>query len=182
MRRRRPRLLVLVAALVGLAVSAALTYRVFVRPATDRPARVDAVVVFAGGGGERQQAGIRLVADGLAPVLVLSDGGRPGSRRTRACREPSGLRVLCLTPRPADTGGEARAFGDLAARERWDTLLLVTSTYHVRRASLLFGQCHRGRLFTAATEPDNDHRWELAVQVLRELVAVPVAATVGRPC
>ena len=85
MRGWRPR------ALLALAVAAALmiglSLPLFVFPATDEPGRADAVVVFAGGDGERQEEGLRLVREGVAPALVISDGGLPGSRNARVCRE-----------------------------------------------------------------------------------------------
>ena len=142
MRRRSRWLLLALGAVVVVPIG--LSYPLFVFPPTDKPGRADAVVVFAGADGERQEEGLRLVRDGVAPVLVISDGGLPGSRNARVCRErPAGLRLVCLTPSPATTRGEARAFADLAEREGWSSLVLVTSTYHVRRASLLLGRCYQ---------------------------------------
>ncbi|HSR27007.1 MAG TPA: hypothetical protein VLR51_00995, partial [Actinomycetes bacterium] len=50
-----------------------------VRPAPEPPGQADVVLVLAGGRGEREAAGARLARQGGAPVLVFSDGGRPGS-------------------------------------------------------------------------------------------------------
>jgi hypothetical protein len=83
MRRRR----LLVALVVVAAALVALSLPLFVFPPTDEPGRADAVVVFAGGDGERQEAGVRLARQGVAPVLVISDGGLPGSGNARVCRE-----------------------------------------------------------------------------------------------
>ena len=54
--------------------------------------------------------------------------------------------VVCLTPQPVNTQGEARAFARLATSRRWDRIVLVTSTYHLARARLLVGRCWHGRL------------------------------------
>jgi uncharacterized SAM-binding protein YcdF (DUF218 family) len=177
--RRRARRLVLALLLVVAAVLVVLTYRLFVFPPTDQPGRADAVVVFAGGDGER----LRLVRDGVAPVLVISDGGQPGSSRARVCRDrPAGLRLVCVSPDPATTRGEARRFASLAEREGWRSLVLVTSTYHVRRASLLLGRCSDGQVRRVATPLRNDHSWETGKQLGGEWLAVGAALTLQRSC
>jgi uncharacterized SAM-binding protein YcdF (DUF218 family) len=53
----------------------------------------------------------------------------------------AGVRVLCLTPEASTTRGEARAFAELAGREGWRSVTVVTSSYHRRRADLLVGRC-----------------------------------------
>ena len=182
MRRRVLRLLVALVALVAVAL-VGLTYPMFVFPSTDEPGRADAVVVFAGGAGERQEEGVRLVREGAAPVLVLSDGGLPGSRQGRLCRErPAGLRLVCVSPDPATTRGEARRFADLAERESWRSLILVTSTHHVRRASLLLGRCHDGQVRRVATPLRNDYSWETGQQLAGEWLALGAALTFQRSC
>jgi uncharacterized SAM-binding protein YcdF (DUF218 family) len=182
MRRRGLLRLLLALGLAG-AVLVALTYRLFVFPATDRPGRADAVVVFAGGDGERQEEGVRLVREGVAPALVISDGGQPGSSKARVCRErPAGLRLHCLSPDPATTRGEARAFAELAEREGWDSLVLVSSNYHVLRAGLLLGRCHDGQVRRVATPLYNDGTWETGRQLASEWLAVAAAVTLQRSC
>jgi uncharacterized SAM-binding protein YcdF (DUF218 family) len=176
------RVRLLVGVLVALVIVGALTYALFVWPTTEPAGRVDAVVVFAGGNGERQEEGIRLVEAGVAPVLVISHGGLPGSSKYRVCREPTGLRVICLGPHPPTTRGEARAFTELANREGWHSLALVTSTPHVRRASLLLGRCFSGSLSTVATPLRNDRNYETALQVLHEWGGLLRAVTVDRSC
>ena len=181
MRRGRPRLLLAVVVVVAMVVG--LTYRLFVFPVTDEPGRADAVVVFAGGDGERQDEGIRLVREGVAPVLVISDGGQPGSRQARVCRErPASLRLFCVSPDPATTRGEARMFAELAERQGWRSLVLVTSNYHVRRASLLLHRCYGGQVRRVATPLHNDYTWETGQQLATEWAAMTVALTLRRSC
>lgn len=180
--RRRP-LRVLLALGVVVVVAVGLTYPLFVSPPTDEPGRADAVVVFAGADGERQQEGERLVRQGVAPVLVISDGGLADSDNADLCRErPADLHLHCLTPDPATTRGEARAFAALAEREDWETLVLVTSTYHVRRASLLLDRCYGGQLRQVATPLRNDYRWETGRQLAGEWLAVGAAVILQRSC
>lgn len=151
-RPARPRawLWVLVAVVVILIAGTALTYQVLVSPTTDPPGRADAVLVPSGGGGERQAEGIRLVRAGAAPVLVVSTGGRTGSRGSRLCDQALGFRIVCVNPDPSSTRGEVQAFADLAQQQGWRSVVLVTSAYHVRRASLLLGHCYHGKVFTVA--------------------------------
>jgi uncharacterized SAM-binding protein YcdF (DUF218 family) len=181
MRRGLLRLLLV---LLGVAaVLVALTYPLFVWPATDQPGTADAVVVFAGGDGERQDEGIRLVREGVAPVLVISDGGLPNSGKARVCRErPAGLRLVCFSPDPATTRGEARRFAELAEREGWRSLVLVTSTYHLRRAGLLLDRCYDGQLRRVATPLYNDYSYETGQQLASEWLAVAAALTLHRSC
>jgi uncharacterized SAM-binding protein YcdF (DUF218 family) len=182
MRRGLLRLLVALVAVVA-AVVVALTYRLFVFPATEPPGRADAVVVFAGGDGERQDEGLRLVRQGVAPVLVVSDGGQPGSANSRLCRErPAGLRLVCLSPDPATTRGEARRFAALAEREGWRSLVLVSSTYHVLRAGLLLERCYDGQVRRVATPLRNDSSRETGKQLAGEWLAMGAAITLQRSC
>jgi uncharacterized SAM-binding protein YcdF (DUF218 family) len=162
-------------------VIAALTGRLFVWPATDPPGQVDAVLVFAGGEGERAATGIGLVRRGVAPVLVISDGGRPGSRSAWACHQPLGFRIVCVTPDESSTQAEASAFTELAEREGWRSVVLVTSTYHLRRASLLMGRCYDGTILTASAPPRRSVA-RLAPPILHEWAGVLVALTVRRSC
>jgi uncharacterized SAM-binding protein YcdF (DUF218 family) len=116
-------------------------------------------------------------------VLVISDGGLPGSRNARVCRErPVGLRLICLTPRPATTRGEARAFADLAEREGWSSLVLVTSTYHVRRAGLLLDRCHQGPVRRVAVPLRNAFSYQTGQQIATEWLALLAALTLQRSC
>ena len=77
------------------------------------------MLVPSGGGGERQAEGIRQVRTGVAPVLVVSNGGRAGSRGARLCQQQLGIRIICVTPSPGSTRGEVRAFAGLALRQGW---------------------------------------------------------------
>jgi uncharacterized SAM-binding protein YcdF (DUF218 family) len=181
--RRRRLLWLLLALVLAAVVVVGLTFPLFVSPPTDEPGRADAVVVFAGGDGERQEEGLRLVREGVAPALVISDGGLPGSRNARVCRErPAGLRLYCLSPDPATTRGEARQFAELAEREGWESLVLVTSNYHVRRAGLLLDRCYGGQVRRVATPLFNDYRRETARQLAGEWLALGAALTLQRSC
>ncbi|MFI5046905.1 MAG: YdcF family protein, partial [Acidimicrobiia bacterium] len=105
-RRARRTLLVALVLLPVLALAGLVaTARLFVWPETDRIERADAVVVLAGGDGERLDRGLQLMRDGVAPTLVLSFGPN------RLCSGGQPFAVVCFAPSPETTRGEAEAIG-----------------------------------------------------------------------
>jgi uncharacterized SAM-binding protein YcdF (DUF218 family) len=181
--RRASRTRLLIAVVVASGVLAALVGWLFVWPPTEPSGRVDAVLVLAGGEGERETTGIRLVQEGAAPVIVFSDGGRPGSSSARLCQQRlEGIRVACLRPRTSSTRGEARAFAELAGREGWRSVAVVTSSYHIRRASLLVGRCYGGTVHPVAAGLGPTGGVEPTRSVLRESVGLLALRTVRRGC
>jgi uncharacterized SAM-binding protein YcdF (DUF218 family) len=160
----------------------ALSFPLFVFPRTEPPERADAVVVFADGRARRIATGARLVAEGVAPVLVISDGGRAGSAEARSCRRGVGVPAVCVTPDPGTTDGEARAFAGLAAERGWRSLVLVTSRHHLRRASLLMDQCYDGRTFSARAAEADLAVDEWVPRVLHEWAGLAAAVTTRRAC
>ncbi len=131
--RARRTLLVVGAVVAMLAVVAlvVVNLQLFVRPSTDDVGHADAVVVLAGGDGERLDHGLQLMSDGVAPTLVASTGP------DRLCNAQLSFAVICFLPDPSDTRGEVEAVADLAREHGWKRLVLVTSTYHAtpRRAA-----------------------------------------------
>src|SRR5947208_14623489 len=122
----------------------ALNLRLFVWPASSTPAHADAVVVLAGGDGERLDKGLELVRAGVAPALVVSTGPN------RLCTAQYSFEVFCFLPHPDDTRGEAEAIGRIAAQQGWDHVVLVTSDYHATRARLLVERCFSGTVDVTA--------------------------------
>jgi uncharacterized SAM-binding protein YcdF (DUF218 family) len=143
---RRRRILVGLAAAI-LALWVAATLRIVFFPTEDVPGRADAVVVLSGSKHERLDRALELMAKGVAPTLVISGGLDPRQpRAVRLCRagELDRARVLCFMPHPDSTRGEARTVAELARRYGWKRILLVTSTFHVTRARMLFDRCLAG--------------------------------------
>jgi uncharacterized SAM-binding protein YcdF (DUF218 family) len=183
MRRRIAKARVPLIALLMLLTLAALVGRLFIWPSSDPPGQVDAVLVLAGGHGERQATGARLVREGGAPVLVFSDGGRPGPVYDQLCRQRfTGARVLCLTPTVSTTRGEARAFAELAHRKGWRSVAVVTSSYHAHRAALLVGRCFAGVVRAVPAASTQVNGLEIIPFAMREAVAEAAARTVQRGC
>jgi uncharacterized SAM-binding protein YcdF (DUF218 family) len=154
--RRTVVVVTLLVAVPVLLVGASL--RLFVWPSTDHVEPADAVVVLAGGDGERLDRGLELMREGVAPTLVLSFGP------DKLCTIEQPYPVVCFTPSPENTRGEAEAIGRIAAEHGWTNLLLVTSTSHVTRARLLIERCFSGRLqMTAATPQTSAPGWAFAI-------------------
>ena len=131
--------------LVGLVIANLVC---FVWPRTGDLQHADAVVVLAGGDGERLDYGLELVRAGVAPILVASTGPR------QLCNSTQPFDVLCFLPSPETTRGEAEAIGQLARERGWTRIVLVTSTYHMLRAKLLVDRCYSGTIEAAPAEPD----------------------------
>lgn len=155
--RLRRRLLSAAAALMCVAFLWVFTsVNLFRFPHPERlPESADAVVVLAGAAEERLDVGRQLWWEGRAPVLVLSTTDTPGNRRTDVlCGHGTNPRVLCFSPDPMTTRGEARAVARLAAENGWDELIVVTSRYHVVRAQANLEQCSGAEITMAASEPE----------------------------
>ncbi|MBE0658986.1 MAG: YdcF family protein [Bryobacteraceae bacterium] len=94
--------------------------------------------------GERLEAGIRLVKQGRAGMLVLSAGDDrkelsqgERARRVAVARGVAEEKILVTGP-VLNTEDEARAMAAIARARGWTRLGLVTSAFHMRRAMLQF--------------------------------------------
>jgi uncharacterized SAM-binding protein YcdF (DUF218 family) len=140
--------------LTVLAAFAVASVPLFILYDDDEAAKADAVMVLAGDQ-RRLPVALELFERGVAPVLVISDGLDPRwTRANRLCRFGDPARMLCPRPEPYSTRGEARLAAQLARERGWDSLIVVTSRFHLFRARLLFERCFPGRLsFVGASNP-----------------------------
>src|SRR5439155_6344112 len=120
----------------------------FVWPESDSVEHADAVVVLAGGNGERLDRGLALMREGIAPTLVASTGPN------RLCNYDQSFEVICFLPEPNNTRGEVEAIAKIADEHGWKRLVLVTSTYHVTRAEMLLDRCYAGTVEVEPATPD----------------------------
>jgi uncharacterized SAM-binding protein YcdF (DUF218 family) len=105
----------------------------------------DAVVVHAGGRGERLRRALELMETGAAPILVIMGGSVDHwPEALRLCGQASPYEVLCPDPVPGTTLGEARALAALVGDRQWKSVVAVTSDYHLRRAHFLDRRCNPG--------------------------------------
>ena len=142
-----------VASLLGLALGAiggaALTLRIL-RPSTSAPVDAEAVLLFAGGEGERAAGAVEIATAQGIPTLIVSvgNGNWEGSEEFLALcdAEIDGLDVVCFSPEVDDTAGEAARMVEIAIERGYTSLIAATSDYHVSRAALRVRQCFDGQV------------------------------------
>jgi len=167
--------------LVALWLVAVAVLFVWPPAASDPPAHADVVVVLAGAENHRLDPALKLVQRGVAPVLAISSAfqdpkWRKAHRLCRGQEGPTRFRVLCFRAVPYSTRGEARTVARLAREHGWRRIVVVTSTYHVTRARMLFRRCYHGELWmVGASSPWTvlPQEWasetgKLAVQTIAE--------------
>ena len=160
--------------LVGLTLSFVgiwSTIRLFINPAVDEPVSADAVVMLAGGRGERLDRALALIEADVAPVLVIMNGTGWSKGREACLATDLEFEVLC--PDDAETTREeAQEIALLADEHGWTSVTLVTSDYHMHRASTLVNRCFDGEVSRVAAE-NRVNRLKLA-----QLVAYEWAGTI----
>jgi uncharacterized SAM-binding protein YcdF (DUF218 family) len=142
--------------LVGLWLVASAVLFVW-PPANDTPpAHADAVIVLSGGRNSRLDPALKLVERGIAPILAISSPFRDPRWETaiRLCNGDTPhprFKVICFQAVPYSTRGEAETVTRLAKHEGWSRIVVVSSTYHLTRARMLFERCYHGELWTVGT-------------------------------
>jgi uncharacterized SAM-binding protein YcdF (DUF218 family) len=176
------RLLLVLAGLVVAWLAACLVLFVWPPAEGSAPARVDVVVVLSGNK-RRLPPALALIRKGVAPVLALSTVQRtrhwPQAERLCAAHRYAGARVVCFTAVPFSTRGEARTVSRLARERGWRSVVVVTSTFHVTRARMLFRRCYRGPLTVLGS---SSTWWELPKEWASETGKLLVQLTAERGC
>ncbi len=179
-KRLFPRVLIWAVLAIG-ALFVGLTFFWFVNPSVksvDMAGPADAVVVFQGSGG-RVRTAVDLMQRGVARNLVIPNG-RSGENRTELC-QGAPFRVFCPDTQTIDTEGEARAIGQLAEEEGWSSLIAVTSSYHVHRATYQLSLCYPGQITAVAADQRFDEG-DLADAIAHEWAGTIAAMTFQRAC
>lgn len=155
---------------------AAATAWFLVWPVQGVPARVSAIVLLAGSG-DRMPVALRLAREHRAPVLVVSRGnqGYGGPCPPR----PSGMKLICFDPDPADTRGEAEFVGRLARQYHWNSVVVVVARPQATRARMLMERCLSGPVYVA-TAPLRPGSWPY--QIAYGWGALVKALVVHRAC
>ena len=87
---------------------------------------------------------------------MISDGLDEGwAEAMRLC---TSRRAICFTPDPYSTQGEARWIAQEARKRGWDSVVVVTSTYHVRRTRMIVERCYGGDLAVVGAQPPLGNR------------------------
>ena len=172
-RRVRAGALVVAALIVALVVGSVV---LFIEPATNVPARSNAVIVLAGGNnGARIAKGISLVRAGYAPRLFVSAPGH------RDCpRSLPSVSITCFNPNPSTTQGEARYASALADRHHWRQIIVVSGTQQVTRARIRFDRCYQGSILMVPADPGGVANWVYGV--VYEWGALAKALVLQRGC
>jgi uncharacterized SAM-binding protein YcdF (DUF218 family) len=100
------------------------------------PGSADAIVSLDGDRPRRLRKAVELAAGGVAPTLVVVRAEAVAPELLKAGNLP--FEVLSVVPDPSTTRGEARAMARLAGERGWRRILVVTSSYHIPRARLIF--------------------------------------------
>lgn len=112
--------------------------------AEDLPRPTDAIVVISGGGLERPEKGIALWKAGFAPLIIFSGAAREGevsnAEAMGALAEIQGVpkTQIILEEAARDTFENARNVAQIVRARNLKSVLLVSSSYHQRRALILF--------------------------------------------
>jgi uncharacterized SAM-binding protein YcdF (DUF218 family) len=176
------RILLVFVALVAAWLVACLVLFVWPPAASAPPAHADAVVVLSGNKA-RLAPGLALIRKGVAPVLALSTVQRtprwPEAERLCTTHRYAGARVVCFTAVPFSTRGEARTITRLAGERGWSSIVVVTSTFHVTRADMLFHRCYHGEIRVVGS---GSTWWKLPEEWASETGKLIVQLTTERGC
>jgi uncharacterized SAM-binding protein YcdF (DUF218 family) len=176
------RILLVLVALLAAWLMACLVLFVWPPAESSAPAHADAVVVLSGNKA-RLAPGLALIRRGVAPVLALSTVQRtphwPEAERLCATHRYAGARVVCFTAVPFSTVGEARTVTRLAREQGWKSVVVVTSTFHVTRADMLFRRCFHGHLSVVGS---SSTWWRLPEEWASETGKLIVQLTAERGC
>ena len=174
--------LIVAAAIVAAWLAACLVLFVW-PPAESKPPKHADVVVVLSGDKKRLAPALELVRRGVAPVLAISTVERtrhwPEARRLCEARRYDGARVVCFDAVPFSTQGEARAVARLARERGWRSVVVVTSTFHVTRADMLFHRCVKLPLYVVGT---GSTWWRLPEEWASETGKLIVQLTARRGC
>jgi uncharacterized SAM-binding protein YcdF (DUF218 family) len=165
--------------LLGLIAAYAIGIPLFLMRDDDPlPSDADAVVLLAGSD-RTLPAAQALVGGGIAPMLVISaDRSSRDKKRLRLCRtKPAG--VVCVYPGQVTAFREAPAIASLAKRRGWDTIVLVTSSYHRFAAERALRRCGDFRIVEYGVD---EPWWRTAIGVPLEWVKLGLGETVRRGC
>lgn len=129
------------------------------------PRKADAIVVLSGDTGSRLEQGVQLYKEGYAPVMVLAGAGEadhPSAAevmRREATYQGVPYEAIYLVDQSKSTREDAAYTRELMAKREMKSALLVTSTYHGKRAALTFAKVFEGSGIQVTSCPVQDDRW-----------------------
>jgi uncharacterized SAM-binding protein YcdF (DUF218 family) len=152
------------------------------------PTHADAIVVFAGGVGESGKAGggmperlneaVDLYRAGYAPYLVFSSGyvysfKEVESMRDLAVAQGVPAAAIVLEQRATNTYQNVKFADEILRDHKSKSILLVSSPYHMRRATMVWHKIAPGVIVTPTPPPRSqfyDHTRGASFEQLRGIV------------
>lgn len=142
----------------------------------DEPARADAIVALTGPSAERVNAAVRLLEQGKGKRLLISGVNREVRRQELRALTPGSNRLFnCCVDlgfEAEDTSGNAREIAAWAQTKGYDSLIVVTSDYHMPRSLV---EIHAAAPdvtltpFAVSTPSLDDSRWWRAAVTARRM-------------
>ena len=133
----------------------------------------DVLFVHVGGRGERIDRALALMDQHVAPVLVIPTS--PSSEWPAAaeqCGRTVPFEVVCLDWNPRDTADEARVLAELTTDRNWQRATVLSSDYHLARATMLDRSCAPIEISPAPARSDLDALTWVA-KVGKEIIGLP---------
>jgi uncharacterized SAM-binding protein YcdF (DUF218 family) len=168
--------LIAILALVWLVGLFAFADRVRNLTPADDPARADAIVALTGPSAERVNAAVRLLEQGKGQRLLISGVNREVRRQELRALTPGSSRLFnCCVDlgfEAEDTSGNAREIAAWAETKGYDSLIVVTSDYHMPRSLVEIRAAAPGVTLTpyAISTPSlDDTRWWKAAVTARRM-------------
>ena len=137
----------------------------------------DAIVSLAPGK-SRLPTALELKRDGIAEELAVSWHGNFSAAPStlsdisqmemELCRAERVKNIVCFVPRPDSTFGEALSVKELAQLNEWDSITIVTSSYHVFRSNYIFQQCLPDVSVQVVAAPTDLNLWEWIYRIAYE--------------
>ena len=168
--------LIAILALVWLVGLFAFADRVRNLTPADDPARADAIVALTGPSAERVNVAVRLLEQGKGRRLLISGVNREVRRQELRALTPGSNRLFnCCVDlgfEAEDTSGNAREIAAWAETKGYDSLIVVTSDYHMPRSLVEIRSAAPGVTLTpyAVSTPSlDDTRWWKAAVTARRM-------------
>lgn len=127
-------------------VWAVVGHSLYVDPQVDTPRRTDVLFVLAPLD-DRLDYAVHLMEQGYASTLAVSvPPDEAVTRNADICNDSRPYRIICFSPEPVTTQGEARALRDLSKAHGWKSADVLTVQFHASRARVLMERCYAGDL------------------------------------
>ncbi|MBA4420148.1 MAG: hypothetical protein C0391_03280 [Anaerolinea sp.] len=126
--------------------------------------KADVIVILSGGGIERLTYGAQLVDDGIAKRIILTETGETAPDSTELeskanldllANKYDILKTRINVPRGtvSSTYEEAKVVLALMQKRDWESLVIVTDSFHSRRTSMIFNRIFSGSGIRLSVQP-----------------------------